>query len=281
MVRFTLRLGGAAALVALAACAERSPTAVPADDPAGSARGGYLTTEFRCSVTVASRQTSCVEARAAGVRGDLIMGSGYVQLNSRNVSYDGVQNFTFQVAATNLIHQKIGTTDGSTVASTGIRVFFALEPYATSGSGTITVVPDGYDAFTASNQPYYEYDQILDNNVQSSWKGWLFQMPPTVTTFAFTVYVSAPVQFPVGWITVNPDSWSVDVGFTKQLSATDFNQYGNLVSSPSLSWSTGNTSIATVSSSGLVTATGHGNVTITVSDNAVSGRTGTALINVP
>jgi uncharacterized protein YjdB len=204
-----------------------------------------------------------------------------VQLNSRNVYYDGVQDFTFEVAVTNLIHQKIGTTDGSTVASTGIRIFFTQEPYATSGYGTIDVVPDGYGTFTQSNQPYYQYNQILDNNVQSSWKGWLFEMPPTVTTFAFTVYASAPVQYPVGWITVTPDYWSLDVSETKQLSKMVFNQYGNLVSGATLTWSSSNTSVATVSSGGLVTATGSGNATITATDNAVAGRTGTAQINVP
>lgn len=279
MFRFALRLGSVAALVALAACADRSPTAVR--DAAAPTPGGYLSTEFRCSVTVSSGATKCVEARPAGARGDLLLGGGYVQLNSRNVSYDGVQNFTFEVAVTNLIHQLIGTTDGSTVASTGIRVFFTQEPYATSGYGTINVVPDGYGTFTQSNQPYYQYNQILDNNVQSSWKGWLFEMPPTVGTFAFTVYVSAPVRYPVGWISLTPNAWSLDPSETKQLSKMVFNQYGNLVSGATVNWSSSNGSVATVSSGGLVTGVSSGSATITATDAAVAGRTGTAAINVP
>jgi hypothetical protein len=276
MVRFTLRLGGVAALVALAACADRSPTAVPARDPAVPVHGGYLTAEFRCSVAVATRQTRCVEARPAGVRGDLILGGGYAQLNSRNVSYDGIQDFTFEVAVTNLIHQQIGTTDGSTAASPGIRVFFALEPYVTAGTGTVTVVPDGYDAFTASNQPYYEYDEVLEYNVQSGWHGWLFQMPPTVTHFAFTVYVSAPVQYPNGWIDVSLGSLLV-VNGTGQMSATTYDQYGNVVTGSTYTWSSSDPSVASVSSTGVVTGNSTGHATITASSGS---RTGSAEVTV-
>lgn len=281
MFRFTLRLGGVAALVALAACAEHSPTAAPADGSAAPARGGYLITEFRCSVTVASREMKCVEARPVDMRGDLLLGSGYVQLSSQGPIYDGERDYTFEVAVKNLIHQKIGTTNGSAYAMNGIRVFFSQQPHATSGYGTITVVPDGYDTFTAANQPYYKYYTILDYNEQSSWQQWLFEIPPTVNTFAFVVYVSAPVQYPVGWVTVTPDTWSLAVSETKQLSNTVVNQYGNLVSGATVTWSSSNTSVATVSSSGLVTATGSGSATITVTDNAVAGRTGTASITVP
>jgi hypothetical protein len=281
MTRISLRAGAVAALAVLAACADRSPTAAPADGPAAPTGGGYLTVEFRCSATVASGQVSCEPLRPTGIRADLILTGGQIQMSSRNVSYDGVQDFTFEAAVTNLIHQLIGTTDGTNVASNGVRVFFTQEPYVTSGSGTIDVVPDGYGIFTQSNQPYYQYNQILDNNVQSSWKWWLFEMPPTVLTFSFTVAVNAPVRYQVGWIMVTPDYWSLDPTQTKQLSKMVFNQYGSFLPSATVSWSTSNASVATVSSSGLVTAVASGNATITATDNAVAGRTGTAQINVP
>src|SRR3954453_23651409 len=88
MSRSPIRLGCGAMLAVLAACGDHSPTA-PACDPAIQARGGYVSTAFRCSVTVASRATRCAEVRRVGARGDLVLGGGNVQLNSRNVSYDG------------------------------------------------------------------------------------------------------------------------------------------------------------------------------------------------
>lgn len=274
MSGFSLRLGAVAALVALAACAERSPTAPTANDPVGSR--GYLNTEFRCTVTVAARQTKCVEVRPAGVRGDLILGSGYVQMSSRNVSYDGVQNFLFEAAVTNLIHQAIGTNDGSTVASVGIRVFFTQVPYVTSGSGSVTVVPDGYGGFTASNQPYYEYDEMLEYGLQSGWREWLFQMPPTVTNFTFTVMVIAPVHYPNGWIEVSAGGLLL-VNGTVQMSATTYNQFGNEVTGATYTWSSSNPSVATVSATGEVTGISSGQTTITATSGS---RTGSAEVNV-
>ena len=83
------------------------------------------------------------------------------------------------------------------------------------------------------------------------------------------------VTAPTG-VTVSPSSATVSAGSTKQLSATV---------SPSgapqgVTWSSGNMSIATVNSSGLVSAVSPGTVTITASSSANSSKKGTCTVSV-
>ncbi len=276
MTRVPLRLVTLAGLAALAACSEGSPTIARVQP--SSPRGPSVVTAFDCSVTLASNETRCMPSRPRGARADLLLGGAYVTMASRNAHYDGAQYFTYEVAIQNLIPQLIGTTDGVNPAPSGLRVFFVSGPTVTSGSGTVTVDPDGYGTFTASNQPYYEYDEILADSAQSAWKTWTFEMPPTVGTFAFTVFVDAPVQFPAGWITATPAPVSIGASSTQQLSAVSHNGVGAVVPGTSFSWSSANPSVATVSSSGLVTGIAAGQTDITVSDNA--GRAGTVHVTV-
>ncbi|HYH83504.1 MAG TPA: hypothetical protein VEX86_27160, partial [Longimicrobium sp.] len=86
----------------------------------------------------------------------------------------------------------IGTTDGSTVDP--VRVFFSQVPVVTSGSGDVSLAnPDGFDTFTQANQPYYSYGEILTPYKISAAHSWQFNVEPTVGTFVFSVYVSAPM----------------------------------------------------------------------------------------
>ena len=82
---------------------------------------------------------------------------------------------------------------------------------------------------------------------------------------------------PAGTVTVSPASASVTVGDTTRLTATVKDANGNVVTNPTVTWSTSNASVATVSSSGLVTGVDSGKVTITASAN---GGSGTATVTV-
>ena len=62
------------------------------------------------------------------------------------------------------------------------------------------------------------------------------------------------------------------IGQTTQLTATITDQNGNAISSPDLTWSSANTAVVTVSSSGLVTATGNGSTVVTVSAGSASAH---------
>src|SRR5262245_60546423 len=66
---------------------------------------------------------------------------------------------------------------------------------------------------------------------------------------------------------------AVLVGSTVQLSATALNTTGGTISGAAFTWGTSDPSLATVSSSGLVTALAIGEVTITAS---TGGKSGTA-----
>jgi hypothetical protein len=173
------------ALPLLAACSDRAAL-LPEVLPAGASM-------LRCTVSVAEARMSCVQAPPAGARGNLLYGGQekYVKLASSGTAYDaGTQILSSSVTVQNLLEQNIGTTDGSTVA--GVDVFFSALS-VTSGTGSVTVNADGTSTFTATNQPYYHYPEILSPYQVSAARSWQFQISGQVTTFSFTVYLSSPV----------------------------------------------------------------------------------------
>ncbi|MFL5539068.1 MAG: hypothetical protein ACJ8J0_08750 [Longimicrobiaceae bacterium] len=184
----------ALALPLLAACADRSPTlpAVAPELPAGAVG------KLECTVNVPEQTLSCTPVvSTGGARAAKLLGGQdkYVKLASSGTAYDGgTQIFSSNVTLQNLLQESIGTTDGSTVA--GVDVFFAAGPTVTSGGAGSSVTVFNYDGtgtFTATNQRYFHYAQIIETYEISSAKSWQFQISGAVSTFSFTVYVSAPV----------------------------------------------------------------------------------------
>src|SRR4051812_41459014 len=84
--------------------------------------------------------------------------------------------------------------------------------------------------------------------------------PPTVTT-----------------VTVTPPSISIGVGATANLQATVKDADGNLMNGQTITWSTSDGAVATVSSGGVVTGVAAGSATITAS---CAGKSATAAITV-
>ena len=82
---------------------------------------------------------------------------------------------------------------------------------------------------------------------------------------------------PVATVTVTPASASVQAGQTVQLTATLKDANGNILTGRVVTWSSNNTSVANVNSSGLVTGNGAGSATITA---ASEGKSGTSAITV-
>ena len=91
------------------------------------------------------------------------------------------------------------------------------------------------------------------------------------------ITVSAPAPVPVASVSVSPATATLQVGGSVQLSATTRDANGNVLTGRVVGWNSGNSSIATVSSSGLVTAVAAGSVTITA---ASEGQTASAAITV-
>ncbi|HSU16257.1 beta strand repeat-containing protein [Longimicrobium sp.] len=75
----------------------------------------------------------------------------------------------------------------------------------------------------------------------------------------------------VGQVVVSPASDSVNVGETKQFTATLLDLHGNPVTGPTVTWTSSNPAVATIDATGLATGVDAGTVTITASIGYASG----------
>jgi uncharacterized protein YjdB len=94
-------------------------------------------------------------------------------------------------------------------------------------------------------------------------------------TASLSVTTTTPVA--VASVSVSPSSSSFLVGAAVQLSATTLDANGNVLTGRVITWSSANTSIASVNSTGLVTAIVVGSATITATSE---GQSGSATVNV-
>ncbi len=78
-------------------------------------------------------------------------------------------------------------------------------------------------------------------------------------------------------ISVTPQSSTVQIGGTQQLTATGVNDDSSTSTLTNVTWTTSDMTIATVSSTGVVTGVANGTATITATSGAI---TGTATVNV-
>lgn len=76
---------------------------------------------------------------------------------------------------------------------------------------------------------------------------------------------------PVASVTVAPSSAALTVGQSAALSAAATDANGNVLSGRTVTWSSANSSVATVSGLGLVSATGAGSTTVTATAEGKSG----------
>ena len=76
---------------------------------------------------------------------------------------------------------------------------------------------------------------------------------------------------PVASVTVSPATVSLQPGQTQQLTATPKDASGNALSGRMVTWASGNTAVATVSGSGLVSGVAAGSTTITATSEGKSG----------
>jgi|GEM_PF-1687571 len=99
-------------------------------------------------------------------------------------------------------------------------------------------------------------------------------------TFTTAASTSAPNPSPIlTTITVSPSTTSVSVGATKQFTDLSKDQFGSPIST-SVTWSSSNNAVGTVTQSGLFTATSQGTTIITASSGGVSG-TATVTVTAP
>lgn len=296
LARYPRRTAAAAlgALLLSAACTDRSPVG-PEGEPGGKTppvepgRPVHLMA-VSCVVDVVAGTSRCEDApRPDGPAADLVLGgqNQYVNLDLGAVHYDHTsQSYKLDVSVRNLIQQPLGTTNGVSLDPNGVRVFLQAGPFVTSGTGSVTVIPDGVGIFTASNQPYYQYNSVLDQFESSGARTWSFQMPETVTAFGFTAYVSAAVQFPDGWVDVTAEPIVMHPNATLKLSGTARDAAGNFTEgAQTLTWSSTDSTVAAVTPSGsgggVLTSLRGGTTMIQVSSTSAGiTRTGSAQVTV-
>ena len=214
------------AALALAACSDTGTNAVRPDVADVVADPPAMLVSVTCSASRETRTVRCGDATLpGGVRPVIIGGQHqYVTLTSSNVSVVS-DTFAVDVTVRNLIPQPLGTTNGSAADPAGVRVFFSAEP--TSAQGGVTIAnADGTADFTAIQQPYFQYAGLLAQDSVSAVKQWRFAMDPAVSTFSFTVYVSAAVQYPDGYIIDHYYVLTLDPNETRTLPGTSYNVVG-------------------------------------------------------
>src|SRR6266566_1401407 len=86
---------------------------------------------------------------------------------------------------------------------------------------------------------------------------------------------------PVNSVTVTPASASIQQGQTVQLTATPKDANGNALSGRVVTWSSSNTSVASVNTGGFVTSSAAGSATITAASEGKSGTSAITVTSVP
>src|SRR6266513_4824424 len=103
---------------------------------------------------------------------------------------------------------------------------------------------------------------------------------PARTTDTATVTVAGCVA-PVAAVAVSPAAPTMQVGQTAQLTATPQDASGNPLTGRVITWQSSNGAVASVNSSGLVTAVATGAATITATSEGQSGTAVVTVSNVP
>ena len=205
------------ALVLMSACSDR--TVLAPVTPTPEVPSALSQVPVNCTVNREAGTVACAQAspQTAGISTALIGGQGtYVQVISNNVSYNaGTGIFQFDVRVANLLPQPMGSTDGATPDAEGVRLFFTSQPNVTGGTGVIEVAnEDGSGSFTGSDQPYFQYDGVLEQNDTTPAKTWQLSVPSTVSTFSFTLFVSTRLSpsLVINEVMPNPTAVNDSVG---------------------------------------------------------------------
>ena len=125
-----------------------------------------------------------------------------VNVVAANANYNAAtQTFAFDAAVQNLIQQSFGTIDGTTLDANGVRLFVQR------ADANITVAnADGSQTFTAANQPFFQFNQIIQPNAVSSAKTLRFNVPNSTVTFTvdFLIATKPAAKIVINEVMANP-----------------------------------------------------------------------------
>ncbi|HEV8217510.1 MAG TPA: Ig-like domain-containing protein [Gemmatimonadaceae bacterium] len=209
------------------------------------------------------KDSDIVSVSPAGVVTGLALGTTQVAANIGGKS--GIAAITVQktpVASVIVRPNHIDASTGAKTQLTAVAYDGGQNPltdraiiWSSSNTGVATVDPDGLVTATGPGTASITATAEGKNDVATI----------TVT------------QAPVASVAVTPNPLSMSVGQTTGLTALLRDDAGNLLSGRPVEWSSSNTGVATISSSGSLTAVAAGTTTITATSE---GKSGTAIITV-
>gem|GEM_PF-2190189 len=259
--------------------APEAPTITSANNTTVASSAGGT---FQVTATGAAPITFSLSGAPSGV--SLNSSSGLMTI-AASVSAD---IYTFTITAANGINPNATqsftltvTTESTTVFVTGVNLNKSYTSIHIGNNETLTATVLPADATNknvtwSSDNPWVA--TVNANGLVSAIGAGSANI--TVRTvdggFEATCYVSATT--PVSSVTIDPSTVSIDVGEMYFIMATvePFN-----VSNSSLTWSSSNEAVATVTQGGLVRAVGGGTTTITATAADGSGVFDTCIVNVP
>lgn len=174
---------------------------------------------------------------------------GKSALASVNVSSVPVASVTVTPVSTTIV---IGQTTQLTAAAadaSGNALPGRLVTWTTSSSATATVSTSGLVTAVAAGTA----------TITATSEG-------RSATSAITVVAAGPAT-----VTVTPATATIDIGQQLRLDAVVKDHAGNVISSPSITWTSSDTRVATVNSSGRVTGRFPGTATITATSGSAKG----------
>lgn len=227
-----------AALLLSAACADITSPPPSARTPDAGAHRKLIGT-VTCTVDVASQTTQCGDPASAGDHNNVrvTLNSFFTLVTSTQFTNNG--QTTFFNTIRNDLGQSIGTNTGLDVDT--IYAFIS-NITVTGGSGTVTVNnPDGTATFTAANQPFWKWRQTIDPGNSTPTGVWTFNVPSTVTSWTYTLGLSAPIAHPNGWVDIS-GNYQIQHGQYQLLTATVYDWTGQLDTTGQVTWSGTNVS---------------------------------------
>lgn len=156
----------------------------------------------------------------------------------------------------------LGTADGRTADASGVTVAVLGAPTTTEGLGTVRVRTDALGAAA-------RYVGVLAPGGTSAAKAWTFDVPEGVEAFTVQVAVAGVATIPPVFATNNAPAAQGLSGTSETVAAAVRTATGLRLPSSVYTWSSSDTGVATVSSTGEVSRVGMGHATVTLSANGV------------
>jgi hypothetical protein len=277
----------------LAGCSSETTGVAPATRIQDAPPHPQSTFSVDCAASITTRVVHCGNSMALAAHAAVIIGgqNQFVTLtpSSFNTSLSDCPNaqapdatkrcVEFNLTVTSLIPQPLGTADTTSVRAPhaeGVRVFVHAGPSAAAGV-VIVANPDALGSFTGANQPYYQYNSVLQTNQTTPTKHWEFQYSPDVTNFTFTVLVSTAVPWPNGYIDGLGRVITLNRGEMLTLPGTVRSYVGTADAGAAIVFTLVNQSLASVTNGVITAAATDGATTMTAQSGLRPGRTTTDL----